>query len=132
LIDPWGRRIIPDALRGAGEDVRVHDDLFPQDAKDEIWLAEAGRHGWIVLTKDKNIRYRAVELQALIAADVRAFVLTARGNLTGSEVGQIYVKALPAMKSFAPRQGRLLSRALAGTEALHLSAGNATGHKSGN
>jgi predicted nuclease of predicted toxin-antitoxin system len=93
-----GRRIITDALREAGEDVRVHDDHFPQDAKDEVWLAAVGKQGWVVLTKDKNIRYRAVELQALIAANVRAFVLTARGDLSGAEVGQIFVKALPGMK----------------------------------
>jgi predicted nuclease of predicted toxin-antitoxin system len=93
-----GRKIIPDTLRAAGEEVRVHDEHFPQDAKDEVWLAEAGRQGWVVLTKDKNIRYRAIELQALLAAKVRAFVLTARGDLSGVEVGQIFVKALPAMK----------------------------------
>jgi predicted nuclease of predicted toxin-antitoxin system len=92
-----GRKIIPDALRKAGEEVRVHDELFIQSAKDEVWLAEAGKQGWIVLTKDKNIRYRAIELQALLAAKVRAFVLTARGDLSGAEVGQIFVKALPAM-----------------------------------
>jgi predicted nuclease of predicted toxin-antitoxin system len=93
-----GRRIIPGALRDAGEEVRVHDEHFPQNAKDEVWLAEAGKNQWVVLTKDKNIRYRAIEIQALVAAKVRAFVLTARGDLTGAEVGKIFVKALPAMK----------------------------------
>ena len=82
-----GRKIIPDVLRTAGQEVRVHDELFAQNAKDEIWLAEAGKQGWIVLTKDKNIRYRAIELQALLTARVRAFVLTARGDLSGAEVG---------------------------------------------
>jgi predicted nuclease of predicted toxin-antitoxin system len=98
-----GRRIIPGALGEAGVEVRVHDDLFPQDAKDEVWLGEAGQQGWVVLTKDKNIRYRAVELQALTAAKVRAFILTARGDLSGAEVGQIFVKALPAMKKLCAR-----------------------------
>jgi predicted nuclease of predicted toxin-antitoxin system len=93
-----GRRIIPGALRDAGEEVRVHDEHFPQNAKDEVWLAEAGKNQWVVLTKDKNIRYRAIEIQALVAAKVRAFVLAARGDLSGAEVGQIFVKALPAMK----------------------------------
>jgi predicted nuclease of predicted toxin-antitoxin system len=93
-----GRKIIPDALRAAGEEVRVHDDFFPQDAKDEVWLAEVGRRGWVVLTKDQHIRYREVEVQALLAAKVRSFVLTARGDLSGAEVGHIFVKALQAMK----------------------------------
>jgi hypothetical protein len=57
-----------------------------------------GKRGWAVLTKDKHIRYRAVELHALRAANVRAFVLAARGDLSGAEVGQIFVKALRAMK----------------------------------
>jgi len=93
-----GRRIIPEMLRSAGEIVRAHDEVFRQDTRDEKWLTEVGKNGWIVLTKDKNIRYRAIELQALLAAKVRAFVLTARGDLTGAEVGQIFVKAPPAMK----------------------------------
>jgi len=93
-----GRKVIPDVLRAAGEEVQVHDDFFPQDAKDEVWLAGVGRHGWVVLTKDKHIRYRQVEIQALLAAKVRAFILTASGDLSGAEVGQIFVKAMPAMK----------------------------------
>ena len=94
-----GRKVIPDGLRAAGEEVRIHDDHFPQDAKDEVWLADVGKSGWVVLTKDKHIRYRASEIQALRAANVRAFVLTSRGDLTGAEVSQIFVKALPSIKS---------------------------------
>ncbi len=93
-----GRRIVPEALRSAGAPVEIHDDHFPQDARDEAWLAEAGRRDWVVLTKDKNLRYRAVETQALMTAKVRAFVLTARGDLSGPEIAQIFVKALPAMR----------------------------------
>jgi len=93
-----GRKVIPETLRAANAEVRVHDDFFPQDAKDEVWLAEVGRHGWVVLTKDKHIRYREVEIQALLVAKVGCFILTARGDLSGAEVGQIFVKALPTMK----------------------------------
>jgi predicted nuclease of predicted toxin-antitoxin system len=98
-----GRKVIPGALRGAGEEVRVHDEHFPQDAKDEVWLAEAGKSGWVVLTKDKHIRYRAAEILALRAANVRAFVLSASGDLSGTEVSQIFVKALPSIKRFCQR-----------------------------
>lgn len=92
-----GRRIIPAALRTAGAQIELHDDHFPQDAQDQVWLAEAGKHGWVVLTKDKHIRHRAVEIHALLTAKVRAFVLTARGDLSGAEIGQILIKGLPAM-----------------------------------
>ena len=55
------------ALRDAGARVELHDDHFSQDAQDQVWLTEAGERGWIVLTKDKHIRYRAVETNALIS-----------------------------------------------------------------
>ena len=93
-----GRKVIPAALRQAGEEVRVHDDLFPQDAKDEDWLTEVGKRGWIVLTKDTRIRYHTIEVNALRAAAVRAFVLTAKGDLSGQEMAEVFVKALPAIK----------------------------------
>ncbi len=93
-----GRKVIPDALRRAGEKVKTHDELFPQDTPDETWLKEAGRQGWIVLTKDTRIRYHANEVAALLRSKVRAFVLTARGDLTGAEMAEIFIKASPAMK----------------------------------
>lgn len=43
-------------------------------------------NGWVVLTKDKQIRRRTLELKALTEAGVAAFVLTA-GNLRGEEMG---------------------------------------------
>jgi predicted nuclease of predicted toxin-antitoxin system len=93
-----GRHVMPNALRDAGVQVELHDDHFSQNAQDQVWLAEAGKRGWVVLTKDKHLRYRAVETNALMSAKVRAFVLTARSDLSGAEIGQIFVKALPAMK----------------------------------
>jgi hypothetical protein len=33
-----GRKVVPGALRAAGEEIRIHDEHFPQDAKDEVWL----------------------------------------------------------------------------------------------
>ena len=93
-----GRRVIPNALRDAGVRVEIHDDHFSQGAQDQVWLAEAGERGWVVLTKDNHLRYRKVETNALISANVRAFVLTARGDLSGAEIGQIFVKALPTIR----------------------------------
>jgi predicted nuclease of predicted toxin-antitoxin system len=97
-----GKRIITDALRQAGADVRVHDDYFSPNARDEEWLSEVGRRQWVVLTKDTRIRYREIERMALMNAGVRAFVLTAK-NLQGSEMANILVRALPAIQRFATR-----------------------------
>jgi hypothetical protein len=65
-------------------------------ADDETWLDEAGRHGWIVLTKDKNIRFRPNELQALTAAGVGAFILSAAA-MTGDEQAALFVRLLRRM-----------------------------------
>jgi uncharacterized protein with PIN domain len=87
-----GRKIVAQALRAAGATVEVHDDHYAPDAKDEDWLVEVGRRGWIVLTKDDRIRYRATERMALMSAKVRTFVLTS-SQLQGSEMAAAFVKA---------------------------------------
>ncbi len=80
--------------------MHVHDDFFAADAPDVEWLERAGRQGWIVLTKDRAIRWRAVECTVLMTVGVRAFALTS-GNLQGKEMAEIFVKALPAIRRFA-------------------------------
>ncbi len=94
-----GNKVIANALRATGADVRVHSDHFAQDARDEEWLAQVGQQGWIILTKDTRIRYRTIERNALMNARVRAFVLVS-GNLSGQEMAKIFVKALPAIRKF--------------------------------
>ena len=48
---------------------------------DTEWLELCGRRSWIVLAKDKRIRYRPAETEAIRRHRVKAFVLTS-GNLT--------------------------------------------------
>lgn len=84
------------ALRALGARVEIHDDHFPSDTRDAVWLQEVGRRGWVVLMKDKRIRRNRLERDALVAAGVRAFVLTS-GNLTGPEMAEILVGHLPRM-----------------------------------
>lgn len=93
-----GRNIVAGALREAGEQIRIHDDHFPQNTPDATWLMDVGQRGWVVLTKDTRIRYRAIETNALRAAKVRAFVLTAKGDLSGTEMAGVFIKALPRIK----------------------------------
>src|SRR5205085_11068593 len=80
-----------------------HDEHFPRNTPDEIWLTEVGRRGWVVLTKDKHIRYRSNEIAALLSANVRAFILTTKGDLTGAEMAQIFIKALSRIKRMATK-----------------------------
>ncbi|MCA1708728.1 MAG: hypothetical protein LC808_37795, partial [Actinobacteria bacterium] len=79
-----GRKKVPEALRAAGVEIRVHDELFPQGTQDVVWLREAGVNGWIVITRDDRIRYNQLEKQAVIAARLRFFSITS-SSLTGEE-----------------------------------------------
>lgn len=62
-----GRKYVAEALRTAGATVEVHDDHFPQTTPDVDWLAEVGRRGWVVLSKDERIRRNRIEREALEA-----------------------------------------------------------------
>lgn len=87
-------------LRQAGATVERLTDHFPKGTLDEVWLAEAGRRRWVVLTRDKRIRYRYLERLALQNAGVRAFVFTG-GNVTGSETAAILAQALKRLTRVA-------------------------------
>jgi predicted nuclease of predicted toxin-antitoxin system len=93
------------ALQAAGAYILLVDDLYPPATADEVWLTEAGKQGWIVLSKDKYIRRRIHERQALLDHDVAAFILTS-GSLTGDEMAEIMVKALPKIKAFVANYPR--------------------------
>jgi PIN like domain len=85
---------VVEALRTAGATVERLTDHFPKGTPDETWLAHAGSNHWIVLTRDKRIRYRQLEKLALTEARVRAFVFTG-GNVTVKDTAAILVRALP-------------------------------------
>ncbi len=86
------------ALRKAGLNVEIHDDHFAADAKDEEWLTVAGQKQWIVITRDERIRYRAAAKQAIRRAKVRAFFLTAQGDLRAEMLADNFLKALPKVQ----------------------------------
>ncbi|KYF79985.1 hypothetical protein BE17_24600 [Sorangium cellulosum] len=92
-----GRGMVVEALRAAGAEVHAHDDHFAQNTADAEWLVEIGRRGWVVLTKDKNIRSNHLEHVALVQANVACFML-GRGDLTAAAMGKIFVEALPVIK----------------------------------
>jgi hypothetical protein len=64
---------------------------------DREWLRIVGEKGWVVLTKDSGIRNRRNEMERLLTCDARTFIL-AGSDLSGSEIGASFVKALPGMK----------------------------------
>lgn len=61
-------------------------------ALDEEWLPIVGEHGWVVLMRDKRIRYRRPERERLMEHGVKAFCLTASGNQTRWGMLQLLVR----------------------------------------
>ena len=51
LDECLGRTDVPDALRANGARVELLHQHFSLSTADEVWLAEVGRRGWVVLTK---------------------------------------------------------------------------------
>lgn len=75
-----GRKHLAAALHQLGYTAHtmasVYGEPVAQELKDDRWLADVGRHGWVVLMKDDAIRRRPAERDALWGARVRAFCLT--------------------------------------------------------
>ena len=98
-----GTKVIATALRKIGAKVEVHDDHFAPDAPDEEWLRVVGDRRWVVLTKDRKLRYHRLALNAIRRAKVHAFILTA-GDVQGSEMATTFVKALPRIYRLSERR----------------------------
>lgn len=91
-------RITAARLREAGYVVHLIADHYPDDAievPDEQWIAAGCANGWVLLTKDKRIRYRAKELEAL--QEGHLFCL-ASGNLDIDGMTQAFLDVLPRIE----------------------------------
>ena len=95
-LPPRNGKDIAEALRAAGVEIRVHDELFAQGTEDVVWLREAGVNRWIVITRDDRIRYNQLEKQAVLAARLRFFSITS-SSLTGEEAAALILSALDKM-----------------------------------
>jgi uncharacterized protein with PIN domain len=88
FVDRSLGKSIVEALRVTGLTVHSMADVYGEERaqrlRDEVWLRDAGRKDWIVLTKDDAIRRRPAERDALTDAAVKAFCLTT-AQLRGAE-----------------------------------------------
>jgi predicted nuclease of predicted toxin-antitoxin system len=80
----------------------VLEDYFESNVVDEEWLRFVGQKGWIAITKDKRIRYRSPALEVIRKEKVKLFVLS-KGNITGLEMAEIIIKAIPRIKTFVTK-----------------------------
>jgi hypothetical protein len=83
-------RQFPAILRAAGVRLERHDDHFGADTRDEEWIEEIGRRGWIAVSRDARIRYSPLALSVLMESGTQLFVLV--GKLTTVEAAETFLK----------------------------------------
>lgn len=98
-----GGKAIVNALRTAGATVEAHDDHFAQAAEDVEWIPVVAANGWVILTKDKNIRRNRGEREALLLSHARVFTLTS-GNMRGADMAALFVGHLAEMEHISGSQ----------------------------
>lgn len=79
-------RALPDAMEALGVQVKRYADLYPDDPTiaDIVWIPRVTALGWVIVTKDKNIRKDATERAALRRVGAR-YVCLAAANLSGQK-----------------------------------------------
>lgn len=96
FIDRSLGKLTAAGLRDLGHAVHLIADFYPDDAKyvpDEQWIADGCQRGWVLLTKDKRIRYREHEL-----APLRGFLFClANGQGTVADMVAGFSAAMPAI-----------------------------------
>jgi hypothetical protein len=92
-------------MLAAGATVRRVGVDVPYGSTDEDWLSVAGANNWIALMRDKKIRRRPLELEALRVSGVAAFVFTG-GQATAKETADAIVPQLTKFANMAISEPR--------------------------
>ncbi|GGL46365.1 PIN-like domain-containing protein [Planomonospora parontospora] len=103
-----GRVAVPGLLRAAGWDLITLAEHYgvPEDEQvsDTRWIEDSAKRGWVVLMKDKRIRYRQAEIEAVIEHHARCFVVT-RGDLTSTAYADRFIANQDAIFSVSGTPG---------------------------
>ena len=81
---------VAQALQVVRKDVEWFEPRYPSWKKDTEWLLDAGANGWIVILRDKKIRTRPGERQAIIDGGAGCFIINQGADPTKWE----YLKLL--------------------------------------
>lgn len=89
----FGGKLIFEKLREAGLKVESHHVRFRHNTEDEKWLEVVGEKKWIVFTRDQMIGKRKLQLDALLYAGVKAFVLVTE-DLTDTQNAEVIINLI--------------------------------------
>ena len=88
----------PARLRAAGLQVEWFFDHFGDSTQDTEWLSVVGGRGWVVITHDERIRYKANELAAVVRH--RVAMLLVVGQAPYPRLAEHFVHTLPRIEAF--------------------------------
>lgn len=111
-----GKRF-PEVLRNAGLRVVTHHDLFGEAAVADVeWLRMVGRRGLIVISHDESQTRRRDEIEAMMAAGVRAFYIVGKAPL--AELAQAFVTVNDQVVQLSRRRSdAFIAKVYRGTDA---------------
>ncbi|HKP74680.1 MAG TPA: hypothetical protein VJT67_04020 [Longimicrobiaceae bacterium] len=91
-----GTRIFPAILRDAGLVVHLHQDHFPQNAPDVLWVAKAAEAGWPIISPDKRISRDTLEVEAAMTSGAAMFCMSG-GHHPAELQARNFLRCLPAV-----------------------------------
>lgn len=80
--------------------VEVHDDHFLKNTKDQDWLPIVAAKDWIILTSDKRILNRPLEIEAVRNSKAKLFVYSS-SEMTGEAMSIGFLAAADKIKEIA-------------------------------
>lgn len=82
--------------------VESHDDHFVSTTRDETWIPDVARRGWVALTRDLQIRRRPNERDAVSESGLRLIVLASK--LPFPELARLVAASRGTIERFIARQ----------------------------
>ncbi len=98
--------LFPQILSEAGLHVKKHDDHFSDNhTPDHTWLSMVGEKGWFAISKDKRIRCRKNERDAVMQAGVGLFLIV--GQAPHRVLAENFVDCIHKIEQFLNRHDPL-------------------------
>lgn len=91
----WSHKL-GEALTKIGAPFIPHNEKFKPACPDDEWLKAVGMLGWIVLTRDKNIRRKPNEIRAFRQYGVIGFVLSS-GDASAADTAALVTAVYPKL-----------------------------------
>lgn len=92
-------RGVADAVKQVRDDACWLEDVFEEGwIKDREWIPDIGARGWLVVSKDKQIRRRPEERRAIRENNVGCFIFTYRDGLNRWEILKLVAATLDEME----------------------------------